>query len=66
MAVAAGSGLLAALIGLVWIIRAKHLRIHFNRRAPGLRYFRVESGTGAASPGPRQAEPQGAQPAERA
>jgi MFS family permease len=48
MAVAAGAGLLAALIGLVWIIRARHLRLHFNRRARGLRYFRVESGTGAA------------------
>lgn len=66
MAVAAGSGLLAALIGLVWIIRAKHLRIHFNRRAHGLRYLRVESGTGAASPGSRQAGPQGGPPAGRA
>ncbi|MDF9752180.1 MFS family permease [Arthrobacter sp. ES3-54] len=63
MAVAAGAGLLAALIGLMWIIRARHLRLHFNRRAHGLRYFRVESGTGAASPGSQQAEPQGAQPA---
>ena len=43
MAVAAGAGLLAALIGLVWIIRAKQLRLHFNRRARGLRYFRARS-----------------------
>jgi hypothetical protein len=52
MAVAAGAGLLAALIGLVWIIRAKHLRLHFNRRARGLRYFRVESRAGAAGARP--------------
>jgi len=60
MAVAAGAGLLAALIGLVWIIRAKHLRLHFNRRAHGLRYFRVESRTGAAGAG-RDALPEAQQ-----
>jgi hypothetical protein len=48
MGVAAVAGLLAALIGLLWIIRAKHLRLRFNRRARGLRYFRVVSTTGAA------------------
>jgi MFS family permease len=47
MAVAAVAGLLAALIGRVWIIRAKQLRLHFNRRARGMRYFRLEPGTGA-------------------
>jgi hypothetical protein len=36
--------LLAALIGMVWIIRAKQLRLGFNRRARGLRYFRLVSG----------------------
>ena len=46
MAVAAGAGLLAALIGLLWIIRAKQLRLHFNRRARGLRYFRLAADTG--------------------
>ena len=49
MGVAAGAGLLAALIGLVWIIRAKQLRLHFNRRARGLRYFRLEAGTAAGA-----------------
>jgi hypothetical protein len=28
----------------VWIIRAKQLRLGFNRRARGLRYFRLVSG----------------------
>jgi hypothetical protein len=44
MSVAAVSGLLAALIGMVWIIRAKQLRLGFNRRARGMRYFRLVSG----------------------
>jgi hypothetical protein len=44
MAVAAVSGLAAALIGMVWIIRAKQLRLGFNRRARGLRYFRLVPG----------------------
>ncbi len=43
LAVAAASGLIAALIGLVWIIRARRLRIAFNRRARGLRLFRMVS-----------------------
>jgi MFS family permease len=45
MAVAAASGLIAAVIGLVWIIRARRLRIAFNRRARGLRLFRVVAQT---------------------
>ena len=47
MSVAAASGLISALIGLLWIIRAKRLRIRFDSRARGLRYFHVESGRGA-------------------
>jgi len=51
LSVAAASGLIAALIGLVWIIRARQLRIRFDRRARGLRYFRVVSaGPGAHGP----------------
>jgi MFS family permease len=49
MGVAAASGVLAALIGLVWIVRARQLRIHFDRRARGLHHFRLESR--AAGPG---------------
>ncbi|HEY8701565.1 MAG TPA: MFS transporter [Arthrobacter sp.] len=41
LSVAAASGVIASLIGLVWIIRARKLRIAFNRRARGLRLFRV-------------------------
>ncbi len=52
LSVAAASGLIAALIGLVWIIRARQLRIRFDRRARGLRHFRVVS----AGPG-RQRPP---------
>ena len=54
MGVAAASGIIAALIGMVWIVRAKHLRIAFNRRARGLRYFRFVPGgpaTGALRDG---------------
>jgi MFS family permease len=52
LAVAAASGIIAALIGLVWIIRAQQLRIAYNRRARGLRHFRVVSRLGdVASPG---------------
>jgi MFS family permease len=51
MGVAAVAGLLAALIGLLWIIRAKQLRLHFNRRARGLRYFRVASRASASGAG---------------
>jgi MFS family permease len=51
MAVAAASGLIAALIGLFWIIRARRLRISFNRRARGLRVFRVVSQSGETAHG---------------
>jgi MFS family permease len=44
MGVAAAAGVLAAVIGLVWIIRARRLRIRFDRRARGLHHFRLESG----------------------
>ncbi|HBH59022.1 MAG TPA: MFS transporter, partial [Arthrobacter bacterium] len=43
LSVAAASGIIAAVIGMVWIIRAQQLRLTFNRRARGLRYFGVES-----------------------
>lgn len=33
LGVAAASGVIAAVIGLVWIIRSRHLRIHFDRTA---------------------------------
>ena len=49
MGVAAVAGLLAALIGLLWIIRAQQLRLRFNRRARGLRFFRVVSTTTGAA-----------------
>ncbi len=49
MTVAAASGLIAALIGLLWIVRARRLRIRFDARARGRRRFRVESGTGAGA-----------------
>ncbi|MET4541302.1 MFS family permease [Arthrobacter bambusae] len=41
--VAALAGVSAAIVGLAWIIRAKQLRLRFDRRARGLRHFRVES-----------------------
>ncbi len=41
--VAALAGVSAAVVGLAWIIRAKQLRLRFDRRARGLRHFRVES-----------------------
>lgn len=41
--VAAIAGVSAAVVGLLWIIRAKQLRLRFDRRARGLRHFRVES-----------------------
>ena len=44
MGVAAAAGLLAALIGLAWIIRAKQLRIRFDRRARGPAPFPLVSG----------------------
>ncbi|WP_427175011.1 MFS transporter [Arthrobacter sp. 92] len=44
MAVAAASGLIASAVGVLWIVRAKELRITFNRRARGLRQFHLVSG----------------------
>lgn len=41
--VAAIAGVSTAVVGLVWIIRAKQLRLRFDRRARGLKHFRVES-----------------------
>jgi len=41
--VAAIAGISTAVVGLVWIIRAKQLRLRFDRRARGLKHFRVES-----------------------
>ena len=41
--VAAVAGVSTAVVGLLWIIRAKQLRLRFDRRARGLKYFRVES-----------------------
>ena len=41
--VAAAAGVSTAVVGLLWIIRAKQLRLRFDRRARGLKHFRVES-----------------------
>ncbi len=41
--VAAVAGVSTAVVGLLWIIRAKQLRLRFDRRARGLKNFRVES-----------------------
>lgn len=41
--VAAVAGVSTAVVGLLWIIRAKQLRLRFDRRSRGLRHFRVES-----------------------
>lgn len=41
VAAAAGAG--TAVVGIVWIIRARQLRLRFDRTARGLRYFRIES-----------------------
>lgn len=41
--VAGLAGVSTAVVGLVWIIRAKQLRLRFDRRARGLKHFRVES-----------------------
>ncbi|MDQ4047570.1 MAG: MFS transporter, partial [Actinomycetota bacterium] len=49
MAVAAGSGLLAAAIGLVWVIRARMLRLRVNRPPRGLPRFTVISAAAAAT-----------------
>jgi MFS family permease len=50
LAVAAASGLLAAAIGLVWIIRTRTLRIRVNRQARGLPRIRLVSLNQAGSP----------------
>ncbi|YCK80973.1 MFS transporter [Arthrobacter sp. D3-18] len=41
--VAAVAGVSTAVVGLLWIIRANQLRLRFDRRARGLKHFRVES-----------------------
>jgi len=41
--VAAVAGVSTAVVGLLWIIRARQLRLRFDRRARGLKHFRVES-----------------------
>ncbi|MFW0775149.1 MFS transporter [Paenarthrobacter nitroguajacolicus] len=41
--VAAVAGVSTAVVGLLWIIRAKQLRLRFDRRARGLKHFRLES-----------------------
>ncbi|MCI0141418.1 MFS transporter [Arthrobacter bambusae] len=41
VAAAAGAG--TAVVGIVWIIRARQLRLRFDRTARGLRFFRIES-----------------------
>lgn len=43
LAVAAAAGISAALVGLVWIIRARQLRLRFDRSAKGLRVFKIAS-----------------------
>jgi hypothetical protein len=50
LAVAAASGLLAAAIGLVWIIRTRMLRIRISRQARGLPMIRLVSLNQAGSP----------------
>ena len=51
MSVAAGSGLVAAAIGLVWVIRARMLRLRVSRPPRGLPRFTVVSRAGAAPAG---------------
>jgi MFS family permease len=51
LTVAAAAGLTAALIGMIWIIRARQLRLTFNRRARGLRHFGVVSRLGDTANG---------------
>ncbi|MDQ0029505.1 MFS transporter [Arthrobacter bambusae] len=41
--VAAAAGVSTAVVGIVWIIRARHLRLRFDRSAHGMRFFRIES-----------------------
>jgi len=51
MSVAAGSGLVAAAIGLVWVIRARMLRLRVSRPPRGLPRLTVVSRAGAAPAG---------------
>ncbi|MCZ9884313.1 MFS transporter [Arthrobacter sp. B2a2-09] len=41
--VAAAAGASTAVVGIVWIIRARQLRLRFDRSAKGLRFLRIES-----------------------
>ncbi|MGO4471113.1 MFS transporter [Arthrobacter sp. M-10] len=41
--VAAAAGASTAVVGIVWIIRARQLRLRFDRSAGGMRFFRIES-----------------------
>lgn len=41
--VAAAAGASTAVVGIVWIIRARQLRLRFDRTARGMRFFRIES-----------------------
>ncbi|WP_426302293.1 MFS transporter [Arthrobacter sp. R-11] len=43
LGVAAAAGISAAIVGLVWIVRARQLRLRFDRSAKGLRVFRIAS-----------------------
>ncbi|MDP9906524.1 MFS transporter [Arthrobacter bambusae] len=48
--VAAAAGASTAVVGIVWIIRARQLRLRFDRSAGGMRFFRIESqGAGPAN-----------------
>ncbi|GAB2716386.1 MFS transporter [Arthrobacter bambusae] len=50
--VAAAAGASTAVVGIVWIIRARQLRLRFDRSARGLQFFRIESqGAGDALKG---------------
>jgi MFS family permease len=51
LAVAAASGLLAAAIGLVWIIRARMLRLRVSRPPRGLPRFTLVSTAGPGAGG---------------
>jgi MFS family permease len=49
--VAAVAGASTAVVGIVWIIRARQLRLRFDNSARGMRFFRIESqGVGPAKP----------------
>jgi hypothetical protein len=47
--VAAAAGASTAVVGIVWIIRARRLRLRFDSSARGMRFLRIEShGAGPA------------------